>query len=86
MDGVKLMKLYEKIIIPVLIIMLLIIIPTIVILGMNMINYEINGYLFFSSMTEINDLLLDTIISFLPFIVVILFALSLAYVVYQIID
>lgn len=76
------MKLYEKILMPVLIIMLLIIIPMAVILGIIMFSEDTS----ISSMTEVTDLFLSTINSFLPFMVVILFALSLAYMVYQIND
>lgn len=82
MDRLKMMKLYEKMLIPVLIIMLLIIIPMAVILGIIMFSEDTS----ISSMTEVTDLFLGTINSFLPFMVVILFGLSLAYMVYQIID
>jgi len=80
------MKLYEMLIGGILIIVLLIIIPIAVILGISMINYRINGYHTFSSMTEVIGLILNSINPFLPFIFIIFFALSLAYVAYQIID
>lgn len=76
------MKLYEKLIIGTLIIVLLIIIPIAVILGMIIFSEDIS----ISSMTEVTDLILNSINWFLPFIFIIFFALSLGYLAYQIIN
>lgn len=80
------MKLYEILIGGVLIIILVVVVSMAIVMGMNLINYRINGYHTFSSMTEFFDLILNSINPFLPFIFIIFFALSLAYVAYQIID